>query len=137
MTDDPTDDRFREAAVVVFPEALEDAYREGYKRFATTAGETVEQPGEALSGFKEYAEWANHVAPSLRASAGYADTGHGTYTYERQVALVDYPDDRPMEATLVSSEWVFRQLVDAFDRGAYDSMDSKELDASEIIAEKV
>lgn len=113
----------KEAAVVVLPEAVEEAYRMGYGRFVDAPQDAH---GRDLSHYKESARYINHVAPKLRSMAGHADSGMGTYTDTRQVALVEYPDDRPMEAELSDSRTVYRMLVDAWDRGAYDALDDNE-----------
>jgi predicted lipid-binding transport protein (Tim44 family) len=75
-----------------------------------------------LSPFKGSARWANHIAPDLRAMAGHADSGPGTYTVNRQVAAIHdgCEEDEPAEADLVEARQLFQALVEAWDMGAYD-----------------
>jgi hypothetical protein len=54
------------------------------------------------------AEWANHIAPTIRCIAGHRDNGYGTWTHDGQIALI--PDgnelDTPAEAeTLKASQY--------------------------------
>jgi len=110
-----------DVAVVKPDYLLEEAYRMGHDRF-----EDAEEPPEDeevdLYPFKGSATWANHVAPRLRAMAGYADSGHGTYQEDRQVAAIHSgaEEDEPAEADLIDPHYLYRALVEAWDLGAYD-----------------
>lgn len=112
-------DRFKEAAVVVSHEAVGIAYHYGYN---TVPPAIDDYDPSAPDYHKDSAVWANTRAPHLRATAGLADAGHGTYQVDRLVALVDAPDDRPMEADLIDASVVFDSLVDAYDRGRRDAL---------------
>lgn len=117
-----------ETIAVVKPYYLkEEAYRMGHDRFEG-AGDGIEDfdPRDfELSYFKGTATWANNVAPELRAMAGLADRGHGTYQSDRRVAAIKpgCEEDEPAEAELVSAREIFRELVEAFDMGAYDGVE--------------
>ena len=103
---------------------LEEAYRMGHDRF-----KDAEQPEddydliEGLSHFKGTATWANNVAPKLRAMAGYADGGHGTYQQDRQVAAIHdgCEEDEPAEADLMDASQLYGRVVEAWDTGALDA----------------
>lgn len=101
---------------------LEQAYQKGYDRFDGEA--TPERSDPSLDGFTDSATYANHVLPGLRQMAGYDDSGHGTYTQEREVAAIiaGREEDEPAEATLVSSYKVYDRLVEAWRGGALDAM---------------
>ena len=77
---------------------------------------------ESLSYFKEYAKWSNSIAPQLRAMAGYADRGHGTYQQDRQVAAIKpgCEEDEPAEADLIDAAYIYDILVESWEMGALD-----------------
>lgn len=110
-------------AVVREADALDSAYQMGYDGFDEAPPE-VDEPADALIHFKESAEWANNVHPKLRATAGYVDSGTGTYTVPRKVIVV--PDgnehDSPMNGVQMGIGHVEDALVGAFDKGALDAM---------------
>ena len=123
------EDRFKDMAVVVLETAVEEAYRMGYMRFNSADEiDSDEDIHMALDGFIQSAEWANTVLPSLRATAGYADGGRGTYQLARDVALIRHyeMDDRPIEAEQLNSSYLYDDLVDAFQYGAIDAMEGNE-----------
>jgi len=109
---------FKDTAVVVEQETLEKAYEMGFDRFE---GMTENDPQD-LSDFKESETWANTVSPSLRAMAGFADRGHGTYQEGREIVLADERelDDRPIEGETSDAAYFYQSVVEAFDNGAYD-----------------
>lgn len=111
-------------AVVRMALALEDAYAMGYDRFEGMDAEAAE--GFTFAPFTDSATWANTVLPSLRARAGFEDSGHGTYRVDRQVAVIAEgdEDDEPADAELVFTQWVFGRLVDEYRRGAHDAADA-------------
>lgn len=125
-------DDVAEAAVVKPHYATEEAYNMGFDRFETLAAEETEDFD--LSHFKETATWANTVAPRLRAMAGFADTGPGTYTLGRTVAAVvpGCEEDEPADAEITHTDHVFRELVEAFDRGAYDAAEGREKSLEDV-----
>lgn len=111
----------------------EQAYNKGYDRFE--GAEDIPDDEEVrLDGFTQSATYANHVLPGLRSMAGYDDSGPGTYTIERQVAAImpGCEEDEPAEAELVSSNYVFEELVDAWRSGAYDALDGRERDPDQL-----
>jgi hypothetical protein len=118
-------------AVVPEADAIDEAYSMGYERFEPLPEPDDIEPAEALSQWKEGADWANSVAPRLRALAGYADSGHGTYRVERTVAVVRDGDegDLPRDAVEMYPEYVHETLVEAFDMGAMDAMVDNDLGA--------
>jgi predicted lipid-binding transport protein (Tim44 family) len=102
---------------------VEKAYRMGHERFKDAeVPEDDTDLHESLSHFKEYAKWANTIAPKLRAMAGYADGGHGTYQQHRQVAAIHEgcEEDEPAEADLMDASDLYSTLVEAWDTGALD-----------------
>jgi len=107
-------------AVVKQAYVLEEAYEMGHSEFSP-----LDPPEDAemdLAPFKDGARWCNSLLPTLRAVAGFADSGHGTFQEHRQVALV-HPGcevDEPAEADLVDAHIVYQALVSAYDMGAYD-----------------
>jgi hypothetical protein len=121
-----------EIAVVKPYYAIETAYNQGYDRFNGT--DHAEADPESITHFKETATWANSVAPHLRAAAGYADAGHGTYQESRQVAAVKpgCEEDDPAAAELVGCHDVYSTLVDAFDAGAVDAMAGDDRDPGAV-----
>lgn len=104
--------------VVVIPEAKEDAYNMGYERFK--GSDDAENPD--LSYFKDSAAFANHTLPNLRAMSGYNDRGIGTFTENVKVVTVENPEDRPMQGQLTESHYVFEELTEMWDNGAYDAL---------------
>lgn len=112
--------------------ATGEAYNMGYRRFSGIDGDETEDFD--LSPFKSSAEWANNVAPSLRSMAGYDDGGHGTYAHDRQVAAIEAgaEEDEPAEATLTRASYLFSELVEAYDRGAYDAASGRDPDPDRI-----
>lgn len=113
-------------AVVKPAYAEEEAYELGYKRFE---GLDADERGDFdLSHFKESAEWANSVAPKLRAKAGFGDSGTGTYRRGRQVAAImpGCEEDEPAVAQVLDASFLFNDLVDAFDKGARDAAHGRE-----------
>lgn len=123
-----------EIPIIRIDEAKESAYNDGYDRFeGVENGHNIDEFD--LGHYKESAAWANNVAPSLRAAAGYADSiNKGTYMEPRTVAVLDADDadDEPPIATLAHTDWVFNQLVDAFDAGAYAGARGEDRDPSEV-----
>jgi len=119
-----TPDTSGDVAVVKPYYLVEEAYRMGHSRFEDAE---VPEDGdtdlyESLSYFKEYAQWSNSIAPKLRAMAGYADAGHGTYRERRQVAAIHQgcEEDEPAEADLMPVRDLYDILVDAWETGALD-----------------
>jgi len=119
-----TPDTSGDVAVVKPYYLVEEAYRMGHSRFEDAE---VPEDGdtdlyESLSYFKEYAQWSNSIAPKLRAMAGYADAGHGTYRERRQVAAIKRgcEEDEPAEADLLDARFIYDILVEAWDAGALD-----------------
>lgn len=107
-----------EIAVVKQDYRLREAYDMGHQRFKDA---DLGDDDPVTEHFKESATWANTVAPRLRAMAGLADRGHGTYQEDRQVAAV-HPgaeEDEPAEAELIDARELYRAFVEAFDLGAY------------------
>lgn len=108
-----------DVAVVKPHYAIEEAYNMGYKRFEGAYDETGEFD---FSGFTDSAEYANSVLPDLRAMAGFADHGHGTYQERRRVAAT-HPgceEDEPAEADLMDAGALHSELADAYRKGAVD-----------------
>lgn len=113
--------------VVVLPEAMESAYNMAFDRFEEV--EVNDCCGEAaydLSFFKETAEFANNVHPTIRSMSGYEDSGYGTYTVENRTVVVRDPDDRPMDGELMNCTYVESDLIEAYDCGAFDAMEGNE-----------
>lgn len=106
----------------------EEAYTMGYDEFDDL---TLAPDEEAdLDGFTDTARYANHILPDLRAMAGFADGGHGTYQQGRQVAAIEpgCEEDEPAEADLTTAQEIFNELVDAWRQGAYDAIEGRERD---------
>lgn len=125
-----------DAPVVNLDKQAEQAYRMGYREMAGFGDAFLgDRDGEKLpadlSAFKSGANWANNINPKLRCMAGNADpTGMGTWTGERPVVVLraHEVDDEPAPGTLVDSAHISRLLVDWWDRGAYDAMESEDMD---------
>jgi hypothetical protein len=114
-----------DVAVVEIDYRREVAYNMGHREFAEldTAEDTEIDP----QYITDSARWANVIAPDLRAMAGYADSGPGTYTEDRQVAAIipGCEDDNPADADLLNASFVYAELNDAYFRGAYDAVDAE------------
>ena len=116
-----TPDTSGDVAVVKPYYLLAEAYRMGHSEF-----EPLDEPPEDeemdLAPFHDGARYCNHILPKLRAMAGYADSGHGTYQEHRQVAAIHTgcEEDEPAEADLMAASEVFEQLADAWNTGALD-----------------
>lgn len=125
MTDD--------IAVVKPLYATEEAYNMGYDRFEGVADEEEDIIWD-FHHFTETAEYANNVAPDLRAMAGHADSGPGTYTINRKVAAIKEgcEEDEPAEAALIDARHVFEELVDAYRKGATDAAHGRERELPEL-----
>lgn len=111
----------------VIPEAetLDEAYSMGYSRFADADPVADgDEAAEHIEHFTESAEYANSVAPNLRALSGYVDSGPGTYTVERQIVVV--PDgaeaDLPRDGKHMALGYVFEIVHDAWRAGVYDAV---------------
>lgn len=112
--------------VIPIDEAKREAYSMGYERFTDVEVENGEN--FELSHFKEYANWANNIHPSIRALAGYEDSKGGTYTVNREVVTVEAHtlEDMPMMGEKTEAHFVESELLEAFDTGAYDAVDDRE-----------
>lgn len=111
--------------VIVDHETRRRAYDEGYDKFSDLSdGDDTDRFD--LAPYKSGAGWCNHVLPRLRAMAGHADRGHGTWTENRQIVLVDDPTDRPMSGEKWEASGYLSELVEAFDSGAYDAVDGRD-----------
>lgn len=111
-----------ETAVVKPYYAHEEAYNKGYEEFDGT--DPVEDPESFdLAPFHDSARYCNSILPDLRAMAGAADSGHGTYTGHRTVAAIEQgcEEDEPADAVLIHSSHIFELLVEAFNHGARDA----------------
>ena len=123
-----------DTAVIDIEQAKIEAYKDGYGRFEGFDG--LEQEGFDLGPFYDSAIYANIVLPAMRAAAGYADDGPGTYTVEREVVVVpksSMMDDRPIEAEgPVPSSHILSELTNAWSMGAYDGAlgETEDLDAA-------
>lgn len=119
-------------AVVKPAYQIEEAYRMGYDRFEPA--DDADDADHPIAHFKESGEWANGIAPRIRAMAGYRDDGRGTYQLKRQVAAIEpgAEEDNPAAAQLVPSEVVREKLVDAFDHGAAAALSGDEKDPSVV-----
>lgn len=122
-------------AVVLEADAIDTAYAMGYDRFDEAPPE-VDDTFEALSHYKETAEFINSVHPDLRALAGYVDSGPGTYTVKRKTVVVNVgnEDDSPMDGVQMDPQYVEDKLVRAFDQGALDSMNGDPAEPAECDA---
>lgn len=102
----------------------EKAYNMGYSRFSGM--DAVENPD--LEGFQCSATYANHVLPKLRAMSGFSDNKRGTFTLENKVAAIEpgCEEDSPAEASVTNSHYVFSELMEYWEKGAYDAMEGKE-----------
>jgi len=98
-------------------EAKEDAYHMGYNRFK---GMDTLKEDELLEFhlFTESAQWANNIAPQLRAMAGAKDSGHGTYQQHSEIVTVTEPRDSPMEGQQCDSFELYSELIDMYRQGA-------------------
>lgn len=102
----------------------EEAYRMGHDEFSDVEADSADEI--EFGHFTGSARWANVIAPKLRAMAGARDPlGVGTYTEHREVAAIlpGAEEDEPAEADLVSSQRLYSALVDAYRRGALDSVE--------------
>jgi hypothetical protein len=118
MTSDTT-------VVIEEAEALDSAYDAGYSEFDEIPAAESDEPAD-LSFFTETARYANVVAPRLRATAGLADSGHGTYQKDREVAVVPVgcEDDEPAQCRLMSARQFYEQAVHPeWRRGAHDALE--------------
>lgn len=119
-------------AVLIGHDPIVDAYDEGYEEFQHLTED--EDNGFEFSYFTESDRWANNIAPGLRALAGFADSGTGTYRIERKVAVVDHADvdDVPADGVLMGSAEVYDALVDAYREGAHDAVRGAEWTEPEV-----
>jgi len=126
MTDETT------IPVIRLWEARELAYDAGYNEFDGHADEYAEGEEIDLSPFHDSARYANDVLPSLRALSGHDDGGHGTYTMNRGVAVLEahQDEDLPAEAERSEAGYLFEELLDVWHSGAYDALDRRERGAS-------
>jgi hypothetical protein len=114
----------RDTIAVVKPYyRIEEAYSMGHDEFSDVEADSAEEI--EFSHFTESARWANIIAPDLRAMAGYADAGHGTYREGRQIAAIKpgCEEDEPAEAYLMDADSLYESLVDAYRMGAYDGVE--------------
>jgi hypothetical protein len=121
-------------AVVYTERAQRIAYERGYTQFRTSS--TDEADMYALSEFKSGAYYINVLLPELRALAGFADTGTGTYTIDRPVAAIvsGTEDDRPMSAVRMSSNDMLTMIIQAWDGGAHTQLAGDDPQHEEYVA---
>jgi len=112
--------------VVNIDAAEEEAYEMGYDKFTGVAAD-VEGDFD-LEHFRDSADYANNVLPSLRALAGHGDTGPGTYTVDREVAVIEYHqvEDLPAEGERAEAHHLLTELLEMWERGAYDAGEGRE-----------
>jgi len=107
-------------------DAKEKAYDDGFEKFVAVP---IDEPGEFdLEGFRSSAYYANNVLPNLRALAGHEDNGHGTYTGDRDVAVIEshQEDDVPAKADRVMASDLMDEILRAWDRGVYDAANGED-----------
>jgi hypothetical protein len=115
-----------DVAVVEIDYQEEAAYNMGHAEFADH--DTAEDPEVDPYLITDSARYANVIAPELRAMAGYADRGMGTYTDDRQVAAIvpGCEEDVGVQlADLTDASALFDELHSAFFRGAHDALDAE------------
>lgn len=122
-----------DAAVVKVAYAEEEAYSMGFDRFDQSLPDidSNEDKRMAVDHFQETAQYANVVAPRLRAISGFDDGGHGTYQMNREVAEVKpgCEEDEPAPARITDARTIFNEVViDAWHRGANDALDGRDPD---------
>lgn len=114
-------------AVVTEADALDESYRMGFDRFHDPAGDHPEghNPMLSLDHFTETARYVNSVVPTLRAMAGYTDSGPGTYTVERPVVVIPQgnEDDQPASGRRFNPDTVLSAVVSQWRHGALDALD--------------
>lgn len=96
----------------------EEAYQMGWNKAAQIEGQFGEDGEFEDSDPRlptDSANWANNIAPKLRALSGYEDEGHGTY----QKVPID-----------LAHEIFNEDALPAFRRGYYDRAEGKEFEAS-------
>lgn len=112
-----------DTAVVHESTVLDEAYALGYDEFSGVEAEEFD-----FDGFTGTARWDSHLLPRLRALCGYGDRGHGTYTEDREVALIPTgnEDDHPAEAVTVDTNTILDAAVEQFTHGAHDAAEGNE-----------
>ena len=119
-------DEADEMTIVNVLSVVREAYDMGYNRFEGFRAIDNEDPID-LSHFKESASWANNVAPELRSMAGNADRGYGTYNERREVIVTNtLESSHRQEGETVDSAELVKVVREAWDLGAYDSLDGEE-----------
>lgn len=115
--------------VIVADRSEEQAYELGYERFDAV---DVDEDEIDLEGFRSGAEYANHVLPSLRALAGFEDSGYGTYQEGGEIAIVDEAnlDDDPIQGASWTASDYLNVLVNRWHDGARDAIRGEEYGAS-------
>jgi len=112
--------------VVKIDDAKEQAYDTGYDKFSEVP---VDDPETFdLEGFRDSADYANNVLPSLRALAGHEDGVYGTWTGDRDVAILEahQEDDVPAKCVVTMASDLLDELLEAWERGAYDAANGEE-----------
>jgi len=120
----------REAAV------LDNAYGRGYDRFADADAPNDDRLADPVGQFKQTAQFANVVAPRLRAAAGMDDPMDvGTYQSDRDVVVIPAANggDDPAEGIVMSARDVYRFAQDAWDRGARDALNGRDRGATDDV----
>jgi len=117
--------RLNTIPVVHFDKAQREAYKMGYRELETSMGEVGEID---MTHYRDSARWVNVLSPKLRALAGFRDHGEGTYTEDRDVAVVyaEDADDVPIEANVMRASLLADDLIDSFDEGAYASVEGSD-----------
>jgi len=111
-------------AVIEEAWAFEEAYTMGFEEFDPIPSAESDEPVD-LSHFTDTARYCSGIAPTLRCIAGYADRGHGTFTEDRQVAVIPpgFEGDMPTAAATVEASRVFGPVYEQWRVGAYDALD--------------
>lgn len=99
--------------------ALDEAEAMAQRRYSDLPREVV--ASEDFVVRTDGAEWANHIAPTLRCLAGYRDSGMGTWSVNGEIALI--PDgceqDRPSEALTLKASVFVSDVHKAYRETAY------------------
>lgn len=83
-----------------------------------------------VSHFTETAEYANHVAPTLRQLSGFGDVHGGTYQKHRDVLVIDQDeaDELATEAGYIDADMIwspelFDDIHESWLEGVYEAVE--------------
>ncbi len=117
--------------VVTEVEALDEAYDLGRQMYNDMTAADIAEAYPIRP--TEHGQYDTSILQELRAIAGFDDSGYGTYNQNADIALIECgnEDDVPAEATIIESRMFLDDVIEAYQRGAIDTVHHTVIDSDE------